>query len=94
MQCKKTLNLARWSTLSAMAFSCSLLWAGEIKSISSSLQSGEEVVKIEISEPLGSPITGFAIQSPARIALDFPGASNGIGQSLVDIQQGNLNSAI
>ena len=36
--------------------------------------------------------TGFAIQSPARIALDFPGATNAIGRSTVDINQGNLRS--
>ena len=36
--------------------------------------------------------TGFAIQSPARIALDVPGATNGIGRSAVDINQGNLRS--
>ena len=36
--------------------------------------------------------TGFAIQSPARIALDIPGATNGMGRSTVDINQGNLRS--
>ena len=36
--------------------------------------------------------TGFTIQSPARIALDIPGATNGMGRSTVDINQGNLRS--
>lgn len=93
MQCKKILNSARWSTVSALALSVNCLWAGTIQSISSSLQGGSEVIRVELSEPLNAPMTGFAIQSPARIALDFPGAKNGIGQSLVEIQQGNLNSA-
>lgn len=33
------------------------------------------------------------VQSPARIALDFPGVSNASGKSLVDFNQGNLRSA-
>src|SRR5690606_36570637 len=35
---------------------------------------------------------GFAIQSPARIALDFPGTTNSIGRSVVEVNQGNLKS--
>ncbi len=35
---------------------------------------------------------GFAIQAPARIALDVPGATNGLGRSTVEINQGNLRS--
>ena len=35
---------------------------------------------------------GFAIQAPARIALDIPGATNGLGRSTVEINQGNLRS--
>jgi len=57
------------------------------------MQGGGEVVRIELSEPLAQPVTGFSIQSPARIALDFPDTSNAMGHSLVDIQQGNLNTA-
>jgi len=36
--------------------------------------------------------TGFSIKSPARIALDFPGVSNAMGRSKIEINQGNLNS--
>ena len=70
-----------------------LTWAASVQSVTGSLQGGGEVVRIELSEPLSATVTGFAIQSPARIALDLPGASNGMGQALVDIQQGNLNTA-
>jgi len=64
-----------------------------IESVSSSLQAGLEVVRIELSEPLPAVPTGFATQSPARIALDFPGASNAMGRSIVELNQGNLKSA-
>lgn len=93
MESKKIFSSAKWSALSVLALSVNCLWAGTIQSINTSLQAGAEVIQVSLSEPLELPITGFAIQSPARIALDFPGAKNGIGQSLVDIQQGNLTSA-
>lgn len=53
---------------------------------------GTEVVRIELSEALAADPTGFAIQSPARIALDFPGATNATGKSMVELNQGNLRS--
>ncbi|HEX9720877.1 MAG TPA: type IV pilus secretin PilQ [Ramlibacter sp.] len=63
-----------------------------IESVSSSLQGGSEVVRIDFSQPLQAIPAGFAIQSPARIALDVPGATNGLGRSTVEINQGNLRS--
>ena len=48
---------------------------------------------MELSEPLASLPTGFSTQTPARIALDFPGAANASGKNFVDINQGNLKSA-
>lgn len=69
-------------------------WAqNAIEALSGSIQSGVEVVKIELTEPLASVPTGFVVQSPARIALDFPGVVNGIGRSSVEIAQGNIRSA-
>ena len=65
---------------------------GSIESISGLLQGGAEVLRIEFSEPQELP-TGFSIQSPARIALDFPGVTNGTGRTLIDINQGNVKSA-
>jgi type IV pilus assembly protein PilQ len=37
--------------------------------------------------------TGFTVQTPARIALDFPGVVNNVGRSAIEINQGNLRSA-
>jgi len=37
--------------------------------------------------------TGFSIQTPARIALDFPGIGNAMGRTAVDMNLGNLRSA-
>lgn len=63
-----------------------------IESVSGSLQSGVEVVKIDLSQALSTLPTGFSIQSPARIALDFPDVGSAIGRSTIEVNQGNLKS--
>jgi type IV pilus assembly protein PilQ len=63
-----------------------------IEAVSGSMQGGTEVIRIDLSNALTAVPTGFAIQSPARIALDFPGVSNAMGRSTVDVNQGNLRS--
>jgi type IV pilus assembly protein PilQ len=63
-----------------------------VEAVSSSIQGGVEVVRVDFSQPLDAVPAGFAIQAPARIALDIPGASNGLGRSTVDINQGNVRS--
>ena len=50
-----------------------------IESVTGSVQGGTEVVRIDLSQAINALPTGFAIQSPARIALDFPGVSNAMG---------------
>lgn len=64
-----------------------------IQAITGSLQSGAEVVRIDFAQPLAALPQGFTVQSPARIALDFPGVTNAVGRSAVDLNQGNLRSA-
>ncbi|WP_367068734.1 type IV pilus secretin PilQ [Oryzisolibacter sp. LB2S] len=66
---------------------------GSIESVAGFIQGGAEVLRIDFSEPQTELPTGFAIQSPARIALDFPATTNGAGRSLVEINQGNVKSA-
>jgi type IV pilus assembly protein PilQ len=63
-----------------------------IESVTGSVRSGTEVVRIDLSQALAHVPTGFSIQSPARIALDFPGVSNAMGRSTIDVNQGNLKS--
>jgi type IV pilus assembly protein PilQ len=64
-----------------------------IKAVTGSVQGGAEVIRIDLAEPLTALPTGFSIQTPARIALDFPGVNNAMGRSAVDINLGNLRSA-
>ena len=64
-----------------------------IQSVTGGIQGGVEIIRINTNEPLKALPSGFSIQSPARIALDFPGVANAIGRSTVDINEGNLRSA-
>ena len=57
------------------------------------MQGGVEIVRIDFSEPVSALPTGFVTQSPARIALDFPDTTSGLGKSVVQINQGNIRSA-
>jgi type IV pilus assembly protein PilQ len=66
--------------------------APAVENVSGSLQGGAEVVRVDFSEALTSVPTGFAIQAPARIALDVPGATNAMGRSAIDVNVGNLRS--
>ncbi len=87
-------RLARALSLGMGALLSAAVWAqGSIESVSGSLQGGTEVVRIQLTEPLTAAPAGFVIQSPARIALDFPGVGNALGRSTVDINQGNMRSA-
>lgn len=64
-----------------------------IRAVSGSVQGGSEVIRIELAEPLAAVPTGFSIQSPARIALDFQGIANALGRSTVEVNLGNMRSA-
>ncbi len=63
-----------------------------IQSITSSQQSGSEVVRIELSQALTAVPAGFAIQAPPRIAIDLPGVGSALGRPSVELNQGNLRS--
>lgn len=74
-------------------FSVGATAQGSIEAITGSVQNGAEVVRIQFTENLPSVPTGFSIQSPARIALDFQGVGNATGRNFIDVNQGNLKSA-
>ena len=67
--------------------------ANTIQAVTGSVQGGTEVIRIDLAEPLTAVPTGFSIQTPARIALDFPGIGNSMGRNAVDMNLGNLRSA-
>lgn len=95
----KTNEHSGLNILQRLVVACAMLMAfasaygqTSIEAVTGSVQGGTEVVRIDLSRALTALPTGFAIQSPARIALDFPGVSNAMGRSTVDVNQGNLRS--
>lgn len=77
---------------SAMLVAAAAQAQSAIEAVSGSIQGGVEIVRVDLSKALSAIPTGFIIQSPARIALDFPGVSSAIGRSTVEVNQGNLKS--
>jgi type IV pilus assembly protein PilQ len=84
--------VAALSTVGALLSPVAAWAQNAIQAITSSQQSGTEVIRVELSEPLAAVPNGFAVQAPPRIAIDLPGVSNGLGRNNVDINQGNLRS--
>ncbi|WP_036595770.1 type IV pilus secretin PilQ [Ottowia thiooxydans] len=78
--------------LAALGAASGALAQTSIESVTGSIQAGTEVVRIELSQPLAAIPQGFVIQSPARIALDFPGVTNGLGRNSVAVNQGNVRA--
>lgn len=66
---------------------------GSIESVAASIQAGSEVVRIDFTEPLSALPAGFVVQSPARIALDFPGVTSSLKAGMVELNQGNVRAA-
>jgi type IV pilus assembly protein PilQ len=84
----------KWLTGALILLASSTAFAqNAIENLAATLQGGVEVVRIDFAQPLTVVPAGFSIQTPARIALDFPGFNNTSGKNLVDINQGNLRSA-
>lgn len=54
---------------------------------------GATVIKIELAKPLDNVPVGFTINTPPRIALDFPNTANGLGKSVQDFNEGDLRNA-
>jgi type IV pilus assembly protein PilQ len=64
-----------------------------IESVTTSTQSGVEVIKIDMTQALATPPIGFSIQTPARVVLDLPNVGSGSMQSAIAMNQGNVRSA-
>jgi type IV pilus assembly protein PilQ len=59
----------------------------------SSAGNGATVVKVEFAQPLTGLPRDFTINTPPRIALDFPNTTNGLGKSVQSLGEGELRSA-
>ena len=80
------------SMVGALLISLSAYAQNTIEAVTGSIQGGSEVIRVDLAQPLPAVPGGFSIQVPARIALDLPGVTNGLGRPTVEINQGNLRS--
>ena len=94
----RSLLAAFWLTCSLVSgLVCSQSWAAEpinkIEKISfANLTNGKVTVTITTAEPITQVPASFTLDKPARIALDFPKMSNGLGKSKLTAEQGGLAS--
>ncbi len=65
-----------------------------IQGVSASQQAGTETLRIELSEPLVNAPRGFVLQTPARIALDLQGVTNGSGRGNHELNLANARSMV
>ena len=67
-----------------------------IQSVTTAMQGGVEVVRIELSEPLDATqaLAGFTTRAPARVAVDLPGTVNATGKVTHEVNQGNIRSVL
>lgn len=63
-----------------------------IQSVSTSSQGSLEVVRVETAAPLRAVPEGFIVQSPARIAFDFPEVASNVPRQALTSSKGNLRS--
>jgi type IV pilus assembly protein PilQ len=90
---------SHWRQAWAFALACAAAGAAfsahaqnVVEAVTGTIQGGVEVIRVDFTQPLTAVPAGFSIQAPARVALDIPGATNGIGRNTVDINQGNVRS--
>jgi type IV pilus assembly protein PilQ len=86
--------IAKASAVLLVSFtSMAVMAQNVIESVTASTQSGVEVIKIDMSQPMATSPAGFSIQTPARVVLDLPNVGSGTTQSAIAINQGNVRSA-
>lgn len=65
-----------------------------IQSISANnAQGGKVVIRIGLKKPLPATPAAFTINTPPRIAFDFPGTLNSLGKTTQEFAEGDLRSA-
>lgn len=56
------------------------------------LSGGRLAIKIQTAQPINNPPPSFTLNSPPRIALDFPHTANGLNKTTMGVDQGPLKS--
>ncbi|MDD5180972.1 MAG: type IV pilus secretin PilQ [Gallionellaceae bacterium] len=94
-------NIIRFATAVFVACAALTAQAQGVVDAQNSIQSlsikgmtgGKLVIRVEMKSALASPPAGFVINTPPRIAFDFPNTTNGLGKSSQEFGEGELRSA-
>lgn len=70
-----------------------VLAQNSIQAVTASVVNGVDTVRVELSQPLSTVPQGFSIQSPARIAVDFPNTVSLTGSETIPLSVGNAQEA-
>lgn len=70
-----------------------VLAQNSIQAVTASVVNGVDTVRVELSQPLSAVPQGFSIQSPARIAVDFPNTISLTGSETIPLSVGNAQEA-
>lgn len=66
--------------------------ANTIEAINVAKQGNDIAVKIDLKVAPAAPPAGFSVANPAKIALDFPLTTNGLGKNSQVVNEGDLRS--
>ena len=65
----------------------------KITALSVSEAGSDTIIKVQLAAPLEKPPTGFTINLPPRIALDFPNTESALDKSMQNFSAADLRSA-
>ena len=84
----------RWILAALLGMLTTATWAAELRDVQfAALPGGKVEIQLTMSEPVSAPET-FATESPARIAMDFPGVTNQLDNKTLPIGVGAVHSLI
>lgn len=63
-----------------------------IESVEASQSGGTITLKVTLKQPLEGQLGSFSVSNPARIAIDFPATTNGLGKSVQALNEGDVRS--
>ncbi|KXS33613.1 MAG: secretin [Candidatus Gallionella acididurans] len=90
-------SLVRWLSVFVVLGMCAGYAQAETQNSITALNvdtgNGTTVIKVKLDQPLAGLPAGFSINTPPRIAFDFPNTVNGLGKSSQEFNNGDLRSA-
>ncbi len=90
-------SLVRWLSLFVVLGMCAGHAQAETQNSITALNvdtgNGTTVIKVKLEQPLAGLPAGFSINTPPRIAFDFPNTVNSLGKSSQEFNNGDLRSA-